>query len=252
METLEKRRSIIDHIFEDLGNLKKEDLMAIANFSASLSKIISKDKQTDEDALYLLKFFKQEDPIPADEGQAAINLYNEQKFGYLQKRFKILPDLVDFLLQEKNDKIDIFLVERKREDDIPCLDIAYKNSANGEYYYVDNVRGGVIMTDFTNAQNTFENNCKKKLDIGQNPNKYTCPTKIMIDKSHFVEFKKFEVGKSNPKIHLTTGINLDKTQNDFFKRVTLVMNFGQEKDGIHHPDMNYYFDTYHLCPPGTC
>lgn len=252
MKTLEKRISIIDQIFEDFGNLKKEDLMAISNFAASLSKIISDDKKTDEDALYLLKFFKIEDPIPPEIGQAAINLYNDQRFGYLQKRFKIQPDLVDFLLQEKNDKIDIFLVERKRVDGIPCLDIAYKNSTNGEYYCVDNAKGGVIMTDFTDAQKIFEGNCKKKLDLGENPNKYVCPTKIMIDKSHFADFKNFEGGKINPNIHLTTGINLDRTEDDFFKRVTLVMNFSHEKNGIYQPDMAYYFDTYHLCPPGTC
>ncbi|RXM63824.1 hypothetical protein [Chryseobacterium sp. CH1] len=108
------------------------------------------------------------------------------------------------------------------------------------------------MKDFGAVQGTFENRSKPKLDIGENPNKYTCPTKIMINKSHFAEFQKFEVGKVNPKIYLITAINLDKTQNDFFKRVTLVMNFGDVKDNVYHPDMRYYFDTYHLCPPGGC
>lgn len=253
METLEKRRSIINEIYENLENLKKEDLMAISNFCESISKIDSKDKQSDEDALYLLRFFKKEDPVPSDYGEAAIKKFNEQKFAYLQRIFKINPELVDFLLKENNDKIDVFLLERRTEDNIPCLDIAYKNSADGKYYHMDNAAAGVVMTDFANAQQLFEGHLKKKLDIGENPNKHTCPTKIMIEKSHFAEFKNFATDKITPIIYLITAINLDKTEKDFFKRATLVMVFVYEKDDIFYPDMNYYFDTYHLCPPpGGC
>ena len=252
METLEKRRSIINKIYEDLENLKKEDLVAISNFCSSISNINLKNKKEDENTFRLLEFYRGPDPVPASVGEGAIRRFNTQKFSHLQKVFVIQADVVDFLLREASDIVNVFLLEREI-DGHACIDIAYNNTANEEFYYVDRMENGngVIMTDFQSGRKKFEGNLKNILDINENPNGYKCPTKIMIDKTDFDKFNQFSIGKNKPQIQLITGINQDKGNVDFYNRVTLVMNFVSEIDGALSPDMSY-FDTYHLCPPGTC
>lgn len=245
MKTLETKSEIIDLIFNNLNNLSKRDLISISDLCSSISNIDSIGKKRDFDILNLINFYKKPDPVPATIGEGSIRMFNRQSFSYLQKVFVIQPDIVNFLLGEGSDMIDIFLLEREMN-----LDIAYGNSADRQFYDVYGTNGGRIMVDFANQRKLFEGNLKKILDIKKNPN--GCPTKIMIDKGDLEKFNQFKIGKVNPQVELVTGINQDRTNSDFYNRVTLVMNFVSEKDGTLIPDADYYFDTYQLCPPGTC
>ncbi|WP_261510953.1 hypothetical protein [Chryseobacterium paludis] len=247
MRTLETKREIIKLIFDNLNNLTKEDLISISDLCSSISNIDSIGKKRDLDILNLVNFYRNPNPVPAPIGEGSIRMFNRQSFSYLQKVFVIQPNIVNFLLDEGSNKIDIFLLEREKN-----LDVAYGNSTDKQFYYINGVNGGNIMSDFVNQRKLFEGNLKNLLDIKKNPNGHICPTKIMIDKIDLEKFNQFKVGKNNPQVELVTGINQDRSNSDFFNRVTLVMNFVSEIDGTLIPDPNYYFDTYHLCPPGTC
>ncbi|ASK31673.1 hypothetical protein CEY12_16815 [Chryseobacterium sp. T16E-39] len=251
METLRTRRQVIDLISDNLRKLSKEDLLAISYLCSSLSTINFEDKERDLDIARLLNFYRDPDPVPAPTGEGSVRMFNSQSFSYLQKVFVIKPNVVDFLLKEGSNKIDIFLLERE-VGGRPCLDIAYKNSGDTKYYYTDEVNGGKVMNDFSTQRKQFEGNLKNILDINKNPNGHKCPTKIIVDKADLEKFNQFKTGKNNPQVHLMTGINQVRTSGDYYQRVTLVMNFASEEDGVFTPDMSYYFDTYHLCPPGSC
>ncbi|HCR76604.1 MAG TPA: hypothetical protein DIW37_09425, partial [Chryseobacterium sp.] len=64
------------------------------------------------------------------------------------------------------------------------------------------------------------------------------------------EFLEFKIEKNKPTVELETGIQV-KVNANLNQRFTLVMRFVHENVNGDTVYGNYY-DTYHLCPPGSC
>ncbi|HCR75532.1 MAG TPA: hypothetical protein DIW37_03795, partial [Chryseobacterium sp.] len=173
--------------------LDSNELTEISNFCSSASKFkFNKDFDgfTKFKQVYVenAKIFAR---IPTKDGQDAITLFNQQMFSNYRRIFILTPKIIDFLLKESSNIIEVYFLQR--EFDMLRLDIAYKNTSDNIYYFMEG-EPMIPMNDFTHRQEEFESEVglQRILDNGLNPNKFGCPKRLEIDKKDLKEFLEFK------------------------------------------------------------